>query len=300
MTIRKTLTDVRMIPINRITVLNPRGRNSQTFEEISANIKTIGLKKPVTVTPRPGPDGAEMYLLLCGEGRLLAFQKYGADRIPALVVEVDDEDAYIISLTENIARRKYMPLERISGITQLRAMGYSAKEISEKVGLTLEYVNSLIMLLDRGEERLVTAVLRGAIPAYAAIIIAEAGEDDRAVQTALQDAYESGALRGKQLMEARQVIQRRKLIGRTNARGTPRKNTNVTSLSLVRAYQKEVQRQQMMVKKASFAQQRLLFVTGALRQLVADENFVNLLRAEGLDSMPKYLADRVNSGGRQA
>jgi ParB family chromosome partitioning protein len=48
-----------------------------------------------------------------------------------------------------------------------------------------------------------------------------------------------------------------------------------------------------MVKKAEFAQQRLLFVTGALRQLLVDENFTTLLRAEGLDTLPKYLAERV-------
>jgi ParB family chromosome partitioning protein len=53
-----------------------------------------------------------------------------------------------------------------------------------------------------------------------------------------------------------------------------------------------------MVKKAEIAQQRLLFVVGALRELLADENFTTLLRAEGLDSLPKYLADRVWSGGR--
>lgn len=53
-----------------------------------------------------------------------------------------------------------------------------------------------------------------------------------------------------------------------------------------------------MVKKAEIAQQRLLFVVGALRELLADEHFTTLLRAEGLDSLPKYLADRVWSGGR--
>jgi ParB family chromosome partitioning protein len=47
------------------------------------------------------------------------------------------------------------------------------------------------------------------------------------------------------------------------------------------------------VRKAEFTQQRLLFVVGALRQLFADENFINLLRAEGLASLPKYLAERV-------
>ena len=41
----------------------------------------------------------------------------------------------------------------------------------------------------------------------------------------------------------------------------------------------------------------LLFIVGALRQLLADENFTNLLRAEGMDSLPQYLADRVWARG---
>jgi ParB family chromosome partitioning protein len=48
-----------------------------------------------------------------------------------------------------------------------------------------------------------------------------------------------------------------------------------------------------MVRNASFAQQRLVFLIGALRKLAADENFCNLLKAEGLESLPKYLADRI-------
>ena len=31
-----------------------------------------------------------------------------------------------------------------------------------------------------------------------------------------------------------------------------------------------------------------------LKKLFADENFVTLLRAEGLDTLPKYLAERIN------
>ena len=70
----------------------------------------------------------------------------------------------------------------------------------------------------------------------------------------------------------------------------------MTPSSLVRIYQREVERQRQMVKKAEMTQQRLLFVVGALRELLADENFTTLLRAEGLDSLPKYLAERVWAG----
>lgn len=289
--------DIRLIPIERIEVLNPRDRNQEIFSEIAGNIKTIGLKKPITVTPRPGQDGAERYLLVCGEGRLQSFRLAGEQRIPALVVSVTDEEAFIMSLAENIARRRTKPLERLSGVTLLRKKGYSDKEIAEKTGLSVQYIQAILMLLDKGEERLIVAVERRRIPLSAALVIVDAGENDKAVQTALQEAYESGELRGRQLMEARTLIQRRHLLGRSIARGVHRRSTDVSPSSLVRAYQKEVQRQQMLVRKASFAQQRLLFVVGALRELLADENFVNLLRAEKLDTLPKYLAEKVATSG---
>lgn len=292
--------EMRMIPIDLIDVLNPRERNKGVFDEIVGNIRAIGLKKPITVTPRPGHDGTERFLLICGEGRMKAFRSLGEKTIPALVVTVSDENAYIMSLAENIARRQYRPLELLAGIEQLRDQGYDKKVIAQKTGLTAEYVQGILLLLKNGEERLLVAVETGRIPLNAALTIVGAGDDNKAVQAALQDAYESGKLRGNRLLQARRVIERRQTLGRSVARGTPRKMQDVTTSSLVRTYQKEVERQKQMVKKAEIAQQRLLFVVGAMRELLADENFTTLLRAEGLDSLPKYLAEKVWSGGRTA
>lgn len=291
---------IQMIPVDKVEVLNPRERNGRVFEEIVGNIKTIGLKKPITVTPRTGPDGEERYLLVCGEGRLKAFKSLGETTIPALVIEVSDEDAFIMSLAENIARRQRRPLEFLVGIEALRDKGYDKKVIAEKTGLTVEYVHGILTLLRHGEERLLVGVEKGRIPLNAALAIVGAGDDDKAVQAALHDAYESGKLRGKHLLAARRVIERRQTLGRSVARGTPRKRADVTTSSLVRTYQREVERQRMMVKKAEFSQQRLLFVVGALRQLLVDENFTNLLRAKSLSTLPKYLADRVGAGGSVA
>ena len=88
----------------------PRERNKQVFEQIVDNIKSVGLKKPITVTARPGENGAEKYLLVCGEGRLKAFMALGESTIAAMVIDVSDEDAFIMSMVENIARRKSSPL----------------------------------------------------------------------------------------------------------------------------------------------------------------------------------------------
>lgn len=290
--------DLRMIPLDRIEVLNPRERNSRVFEQIVGNIRSIGLKKPVIVTPRPGSDG-EHYLLICGEGRLKAFKSLGHSEIPAMVMSVDDESAFIMSLTENIARRKFSPLELLVGIEQLRDQGYDKKAIAQKTGLSHEYVQAILYLLKNGEERLLTAVGSGRIPLSAAMTIAGAGNDDKAIQTALQGAYEAGELRGSQLIQARRVIERRRTQGRSiaHAVATRKPNEDVTTSSLVRNYQREVERQKLLVRKAENAQRNLLFIVGALRQLLADENFTNLLRAERLDTLPQYLADRVWARG---
>ena len=66
-----------------------------------------------------------------------------------------------------------------------------------------------------------------------------------------------------------------------------------TATSLVRAYQKEVDRQKMLVKKAHLTQGRLTFIVGAMGKLLAEDHFVQLLRAEGLASLPQPIADRL-------
>lgn len=297
MTQHHSMGELRMIPIAQIEVLNPRERNKQVFEQIVDNIKSVGLKKPITVTARPGDDGAEKYLLVCGEGRLKAFMALGETTIAAMVIDVSDEDAFIMSMVENIARRKSSPLELLSGIQRLVAKGYDKHIIAKKTGLSIEYVHGIMLLIKNGEERLMVAVESGRIPLNAALDIVGAGNSNEAVQAALQEAYESGQLRGKQLEHARRLIEKRCTFGRTLGHGNPRVVVNVTAASLVRTYLKEVERQKLMVKKAGAAQQRLLFVIGALGQLLVNENFTNLLRAEGLDTLPTYLAERVWSKG---
>lgn len=290
-------SELRMIPIDRIDVLNPRDRNKRVFDEIVGNIKSIGLKKPITATPRLGQDGSDRYLLVCGEGRLNAFRNLGEAEIPALIVDVTDDEAFLMSLAENIARRHRRPLEILAEIKQLHDKGYSPKEISTKTGLVSKYVVGILTLLQQGEERLLIAVERGQIPLNAALDIVGAGDDNNAMQIALQEAYESGKLRGRQLLQAKRIVERRQTLGRSNARNRGRKKVDVSSSSLIRTYQQAVERQKLTIKKAELAQQRLLFVVSALRKLFSDENFINLLRAEGLNTLPQYIADRIHSAG---
>lgn len=257
-------TELQLIPVDTIEVLNPRDRDSKIFEEIVRNIKEIGLKKPITVTPRPRSDCTERYLLVCGEGRLKAFRELGEPEIPAIIVDVTDEDAFIMSLAENIARRHYRPVELMVAVEQMQKKGYDHVTIASKTGLSAAYVYGIMGLLEKGELRLLDAVERGKIPLNSALAIVNAGKSSAAVQDALQDAYESGSLRGKALLDARRIIARRQSLGKTFNKAISRKNVPVSSHSLVKSYQKEVERQKLIVKKAAFAHDKLLFVASAL------------------------------------
>ena len=298
-----TPENVSLVPIARIEVLNSRDRNMKVFEEIVESIQLIGLKKPITVAERAGEEGQPKYVLVCGEGRLNAFRILGETHIPALVVDVSDEDAFIMSLAENIARRGYRPLEILADIELLRERGYTADVIIQKTGLSPKYVRDIVFLLEQGEERLIEGVQRGSIPLTTALEIARASANDPQnangeggesnLGDLLQEAYENGQLKGRQIIEAKRLIEKRQELGPSSPNAAQIKPPT-SSYSLVRTYQKEVERQRKMVLKAEHAHQRLLLVVQGLKKLFADENFVTLLRAEGLDTLPKYLAERIN------
>jgi ParB family chromosome partitioning protein len=198
------------------------------------------------------------------------------------LVEASEEDGYIMSLVENLARRQQRPLELVRAIGALAERGYSHAEIAKKVDFSVEYIAAICVLLERGEEKLISAVERGVIPHSIATEIARAKEGE--VQQALAQAYEERKIPGNQVLAIRQIIEQRNNSGKQlHARGrrAPRPRT-VTSESLIRAYQRETERQKLLVKRASLA-----------RSLLADEHFVALLRAEGLRTLPRPLAERV-------
>ena len=91
------MTTVQLVPIEKIRVINARGRSKAKFREIVENIAKICLKKPITVSRREGDDGFD---LVCGQGRLEAYIAYGAREIPAVVVDIPLEDRLLCSLVE--------------------------------------------------------------------------------------------------------------------------------------------------------------------------------------------------------
>ena len=281
---------IELIEIDRITVINPRVRNRKVFKDIVENIADIGLKKPITVARRDAPDGPR-YDLICGQGRLEAYKNLGQREIPALVIEAGTEDCLVMSLVENLARRQHRAIDLLHDIQGLKTRGYGDDEIARKTGLTIEYVRGVIRLLETGEHRLLRAVESGHIPLSVAVMIADS--DDTNVQQALQEAYESNHLRGRKLMAAKRLIEQRRRRGKGLGVGSRRSSGTLSSAALIRTYQEDTDKKRLFVRKAEVARDRVIFVVQALRRLMSDENFITLLRAEGLGTFPKNLSDRI-------
>lgn len=284
---------VELVEIDQIEIANPRVRNQKSFKEIVDNIALLGLKKPITVARANTGEGFK-YRLVCGQGRIEAFKALGETKIPAFVVEADDESGLVMSLVENLARRQHRAIDLLMDIEGLKKRGYSEPEIARKTGLTLEYVRGVIRLLSGGEHRLLSAVEAGQMPVSVAVEIAES--DDAGVQRVLQDAYEANVLRGNRLTAVKRLIEQRRRKGK-KIRGETRKERPLSVHALLRTYQDDVEKKRLLTRKADAAKDSLIFVTEALRTLLQDENFVNLLRAEGLDTLPKQLSVRLSSSG---
>jgi ParB family chromosome partitioning protein len=284
---------IEMIPIERITVINPRLRNKRIFKEIIANIAEVGLKKPVTVTRRDVSDGPR-YDLVCGQGRVEAYAALGQQAIPALVIDADTEECLVMSLVENLARRQHRAIDLLHDIEGLKRRGYNDTTIARKTGLTLEYVKGVLRLLEGGEQRLLRAVEAKQIPVSIAVEIAGASGEE--MQIVLQQAYEKKLLRGHKLIAAKRLIEQRRRRGKRLQINSNRCEKALSSTALLRAYREDVDRKRLLIQKANATRNRLIFLTEAIRKLIADENFVTILRAEGLDTMPQNLADRLREG----
>ena len=160
-------------------------------------------------------------------------------------------------------------------------------------------VTGLRALKKAGEERLLEAAITGRVPLWIAIDIARS--DTVETQRELLKAYESKQLNFHAIRTVKRLIEQRRFFGkdRKSVGRNPRKS-RTTAEGMVNAYKRESQRQKLIIRKAKICDAKLVFVVSALDRLLADDNFVTLLRAESLDSMPKYLHSKLPLKNQEA
>lgn len=284
--------NIEIIPISEIRVINPRTRSRARFEDVIESIRTVGLKKPITVCRHaPDRDGTR-YDLVCGQGRMEACLALGETTIPAVIADVTREEQFLMSVVENVARRPPSNHSLFNEVRNLRGRNYTEEEIAGKVGHTLHYISGVVRLAEKGEQSLIAAVEGGRLPLSVAIEIASGNDHD--VQRALSEAYEKGDLRGAKLRSARRLIAQR-IAKRRTMRNANTSMRRLTGAKLVREYRREIHKQRELANKAAATKERVLLLVSALRRVFANEHFVNLLRAESIPDLPQQLADKIKA-----
>ena len=114
-----SVQSIEIISVGAIDVVNPRARNRRIFKEIVTSVAELGLKRPITVKRKPG-EGEQRYDLVCGQGRLEAYQALGQREIPATIIDATNEDSAIMSLVENCARRQHRSIDLLHDIEGMR------------------------------------------------------------------------------------------------------------------------------------------------------------------------------------
>ncbi len=95
------------------------GNEDSSIEDLAASIQEKGLLNPIMVRLTP----AGSHELIAAQRRLLACKKLGWKSIPAFVrPEVDDADATVISLIENVHRSEMNPMDKARALSALRDM----------------------------------------------------------------------------------------------------------------------------------------------------------------------------------
>lgn len=279
---------IEFVPLDKIRVLNPRSRERKKFAQVIESIRLVGLKKPIKVSRNGSKDGT--YDLVYGQGRMEAFRALGHDRIPAIVVDIPSEDRLLISLVENMARRFPQRGDVIREIQRLLAAGDSQKQIARKLGLSESTVSGYVTLSKAGEERLLDATLRNQIPIGVAMEIARTGDVES--QRALLAAYEKKQVNEISIRVIKRLIEQRRIMGKTLAGG--KRKSQTTAEAMISTFRRDAERKKALVRKARACDNRLLFIVGALRKLMADDDFRNLLRAENLTTLPDFLAEKID------
>src|SRR5688572_11608892 len=147
-------SEVVMLDISSIKVVNPRVRNKRIHDEITKNINLVGLKKPITVRVLKNDSEGYKYALICGQGRLESLKNLNQDTVPAIIKDVDEKVGHVMSLIENIARRKLRATELFDRVKDLKKSGLSDHDIGKRIGYSTQWVNNVTMLIEKGENKL--------------------------------------------------------------------------------------------------------------------------------------------------
>ena len=145
-TVKLASKKIRSIPIHHIAP-NPaqprRYFDPEELEELADSIRAHGILQPLTVQ-----RGEFCYVLIAGERRLRAAGMAGLERVPCVVLDVDNQESALLALIENLQRSDLHYMEEAEAIASLvSAYHLSQEEAAAKLGKSQSAVANKLRLL---------------------------------------------------------------------------------------------------------------------------------------------------------
>jgi ParB family chromosome partitioning protein len=115
------------------------------IDELVRSINKKGLLQPIIVRSK-----GEYYEIVAGNRRYKACTALGWRKIVCHIAELDDKEAFEVSLIENIQRKNLEPIEQAHAFKNyVLAFGWGGiSELSAKIGKSVSYIDKIIRLLD--------------------------------------------------------------------------------------------------------------------------------------------------------
>ena len=118
--------------------------HSANLESLISSIRTNGLLQPIIVR-----ISKQRFQVVAGNRRLEACRRLHWVRMPCLIREFSDKEAYEIGLIENIERRTLSPLEEATAFQKyVQETGWGGvTELAKAIGRSKEFVSHRMSLL---------------------------------------------------------------------------------------------------------------------------------------------------------
>lgn len=115
----------------------------QALRELADSISRYGVLQPLTVRHR-----WRKYELVAGERRLRAAKLAGLAKVPCILLDIDIEDATLVTLVENLQRRDLNYIEEAQGLAHLiQTFNMSQDETARRIGKSQSSVANKLRLL---------------------------------------------------------------------------------------------------------------------------------------------------------
>ncbi len=143
------IQEIKLSEIN-VSDLNTRknleaGTEDSSLNDLANSIKEQGLLSPITVMKND--DGK--YDLIAGQRRFLACIKLDRDKISAIIREkMDDTDATIISLIENVHRADMGPIDKANAYQKIYEKYKDYNKVAKETGMSVNTIRKYISLLN--------------------------------------------------------------------------------------------------------------------------------------------------------